>query len=66
MLNLLSGSDAFAQAGDEFEGAVWRFSMTPNGQIDLSMETGTGGTLSAPGLRNRLPSVAKPGFRSNH
>jgi len=29
MLNLLSASEACGQAGDEFEGAVWRFSMTP-------------------------------------
>lgn len=28
-LNLFSGSVVYAQAGDEFEGAVWQFGMTP-------------------------------------
>lgn len=37
MLNLLSGSVAFAQAGDEFEGAVWRFSMTPKVRGDKAL-----------------------------
>jgi len=37
MLSLGSGSVAGAQAGDEFEGAVWQFGMTPKVRGDEAL-----------------------------
>ena len=37
MLSLCSGSVAYAQAGDEFEGAVWQFGMTPKVRGDEAL-----------------------------
>ena len=37
MLSLCSGSVAHAQAGDEFEGAVWQFGMTPKVRGDEAL-----------------------------
>ncbi len=36
-LNLFSGSVVYAQAGDEFEGAVWQFGMTPKVRGDEAL-----------------------------